>query len=114
MTRCQDVAIVRKVQTIAKQIAETAARIDADKEPVEGEEGEAKEASLVANCGFHLQPGVTTSFKVYTLYREDVPCPEEIVGGDDKSEEEKEKEARKAEEKLYYTQAIPLVEGLDQ
>ena len=83
-------------------------------EPMEGEEGEAKEAPLVASCGFHLQPGVTTSFKVYTLYREDVPCPEEIVGGDDKSEEEKEKEAPKAEEKLYCTKAIPLVEGLDE
>ena len=82
-------------------------------EPVEGEEGEPKEAPLVANCGFHLQPGVTTSFKVYTLYREDVPCPEEIVVGEGK-EGEKEEEGPKAEEKLYYTQAIPLVEGLDQ
>ena len=86
-------------------------------EPVEGEDdgSELKEAPLVANCGFHLQPGVTTSFKVYALYREDVPCPEDVVGGEDKSEgEEKEKEAPKVEEKLYFTQAIPLVEGLDQ
>jgi hypothetical protein len=86
-------------------------------EPVEGEDdgSEPKEAPLVANCGFHLQPGVTTSFKVYALYREDVPCPEDVVGGEDKSEGgEKEKEAPKVEEKLYYTQAIPLVEGLDQ
>ena len=38
VARASDVAIVRKVMTIAKQLADTAAKIDAGKDPVEGEE----------------------------------------------------------------------------
>jgi len=72
-------------------------------EAVDGDDGQPTEAPSTANCGFHIQPGETASFKVFALYREDVPCPESPLEG------EEEKEPPKVEEKLYFSQAIPLV-----
>ena len=72
-------------------------------EAVDGDDGQPMEAPSTANCGFHIQPGETASFKVFALYRENVPCPESPLEG------EEEKEPPKVEEKLYFSQAIPLV-----
>ena len=73
-------------------------------------EKEEKAAPTVSICGFHIEPGVTTAVRVFALYREDVPdaAAMEGVAAAGETGDAKEVAPRKAAEKLYYSQAIPL------